>query len=112
MLEILERYACRSPKLDPGLTHEREPSCTDRRCCNGRCRYSQLSFSEPSELIGDGAHNPHCCPIIHRLSSEALADRVDGLVCARSRQAVLCTRTASFRGKPERQLQLHNRMRV
>jgi hypothetical protein len=46
------------------------------------------------------------------LSSEALADRIDGLVCARSRQAFLRARTASFCGKPERQLQLHDRMRV
>jgi hypothetical protein len=45
------------------------------------------------------------------LSSEALADRIDGPVCARSRQAFLCARTASFVGKPERQLQLHDRMR-
>ena len=42
---------------------------------------------------------------------EALADRVDGPVSARSRQALLCPRPASFVGKPERQLELHDRMR-
>jgi hypothetical protein len=45
------------------------------------------------------------------LSSEALADRIDGAVCARSRQAFLGARTASFVGKPKWQLQLHDRMR-
>jgi hypothetical protein len=42
------------------------------------------------------------------LSSEALPDRIDGAVCARSRQALLRARTACFVGKPERQLQLHD----
>src|SRR5207248_6828803 len=74
-------------------------------------RYSQLPFSQASELVRDGAPNSRCRPIVHRVSSEALADRIDGLVCARSRQAFLGARTGSFAGKPERQLQLHDRMR-
>jgi hypothetical protein len=45
------------------------------------------------------------------LSSEALADRIDGAVCARSRQAFIGARTASFVGQPKRQLQLHDRRR-
>src|SRR5262245_55979987 len=77
----------------------------------GRWRLSKLSFSKASELVRDGAHNPRCCPIIHRFSSETVADRIDGAVCARSRQASLRARTASFVGKPERQFQLHDRMR-
>jgi len=46
------------------------------------------------------------------LSSEALADRIDGLVCARSRTGLSLCRTASFVGKPERQFQLRDRRRV
>ena len=42
--------------------------------------------------------------------SETLADGVDGLVCARSRLPFLCSRTPSFVGKPERQLQLEDGM--
>lgn len=75
-------------------------------------RYSQLSFSKASELIRDGAPNTRCRPIIDRVSSKALANRIDGAVCARSRHTFLRARTASFVGKPERQLQLQDRMRV
>jgi hypothetical protein len=46
------------------------------------------------------------------LSSETLADRIDGAVGARSREAILRARTASFVGKPERQLELHDRVRL
>jgi hypothetical protein len=73
--------------------------------------YSQLSFSQAAELVRDGAPTPRSRPIIHRLFSEALADRIDGPVCARSRHAFLGARTASFVGKPKRELQLHDRMR-
>jgi hypothetical protein len=45
------------------------------------------------------------------LSSETLADCIDGPVCARSRHAISCARTPSFVGKPKRQLQLHDRVR-
>src|SRR5262245_12760224 len=72
---------------------------------------SKLSFSKTSELVGDGAPTLRCRPIIHRLFSEALADRIDGLVGARSRNALFCARTPPFIGKPKRQLQLHDRMR-
>ena len=74
-------------------------------------RQSQLSFSKASELVRDGAPSPGCHPIIHRLSAEALADRIDGPVGARPRDALCRTGTAAFVAKPERQLQLHDRMR-
>jgi hypothetical protein len=38
------------------------------------------------------------------VSSETLADRIDGQVSARSRHAIFCARTASFVGKSKRQL--------
>ncbi len=60
-------------------------------------RYSQLSFSKASELVRDGAPTPGCRRIIHRVSSEALADRIDGPVSTRSRQAFLGARAASLR---------------
>src|SRR5437764_15318237 len=69
-------------------------------------RYSQLPFSQASELVRDGAPNPRCRRVVHRVSSEALADRIDGPVCARSRQAFLCARAASFVAKAKGQLQL------
>src|SRR6184192_332399 len=74
-------------------------------------RYSQLPFSQASELVRDGAPNSRCRPIVHRLSSEALSYCIDRSVCARSCHSRSCARTASFVGKPERQLQLHDRMR-
>jgi hypothetical protein len=45
------------------------------------------------------------------VSSEARADRIDDPVRARSRQTVLRAWTASFIGKPERQLQLYDPIR-
>ena len=44
--------------------------------------YSQLSLCKAPELVRDGAPDPRCRPIIHRVSSEAPANRVDGLVGA------------------------------
>ena len=41
---------------------------------------------------------------------EALADRVDGPVCARSREAFLRARAATLVGKPKRELELDCRM--
>ena len=49
--------------------------------------------------------------IVHRLPSETLADGIDGLVCTRSRETFSGAGTTSFVGKPERQLQLYDRMR-
>src|SRR5215813_2057602 len=83
----------------------------DDRIAVAAGRYSKLSFGKAAEFVRDGARDPRCRPIIHGLSAEALADRIDGPVRARSRQAFLRARTASFVGKPKRQLQLRDRMR-
>ena len=89
----------------------REPSVRTEGVAAGAGDYSKLPFSKASELVRDGAPDPRCRPIIHGVSSEALADRIDGPVCARSRHALFCARTASFVGKPKRQLQLSDRIR-
>ena len=72
---------------------------------------SKLFFSKASELVRDGAHDAGSGRrIVDCSRSEALPDRVDGPVGARSRHALCAARTACLVGKPKRQLELHNRM--
>ncbi len=58
--ELFEEVSHWAPAqaLTVALSDDR-PRAADRSC-SGRWRYSKLSFGEASELVRDGALNPHC----------------------------------------------------